>query len=185
LNPEVERRRAPTTPPGRSDSAATARRFEAKQPGENAKIRTSPTSAILNPVSWPPWPPDQPSDPTEDRRSYTTPEARSEAVRDLFREALAKRRGEDDGASRVGVLSYVYDHDRRDLARTLTHAHHDHHHHSLSTLHLHLDAHACLKVSVLKGSVAEVQAIADRISAERGVRFGQGRLLLLDDAGDP
>jgi len=83
------------------------------------------------------------------------------------------------------VLSYVYDHDRRDLARTLTHAHHDHHHHSLSTLHLHLDAHACLKVSVLKGSVAEVQAIADRISAERGVRFGQGRLLLLDDAGDP
>ena len=39
LNPEVERRRAPTTPPGRSDSAATAGRFEAKQPGENAEIR--------------------------------------------------------------------------------------------------------------------------------------------------
>ncbi len=109
---------------------------------------------------------------------------RSEAVRDLFREALAKRRGEDDDASCVSVLSYVYDHDRRDLARTLTHAHHDQHHHSLSTLHLHLDARACLEVSVLRGTVAEVRAIADRISAERGVRFGQLRILLLDDASD-
>jgi hypothetical protein len=36
---EVERRRAPTTPPGRSDCAATAGRFEAKQPGENTEIR--------------------------------------------------------------------------------------------------------------------------------------------------
>ena len=107
---------------------------------------------------------------------------RSEAVRDLFREALAKRRGEDERTSCVGVLSYIYDHDRRDLARTLTHAHHDHHDHSLSTLHLHLDPQACLEVSVLKGTVAEVRAIADRISAERGVRFGQLRLLLLDDA---
>jgi CopG family nickel-responsive transcriptional regulator len=109
---------------------------------------------------------------------------RSEAVRDLFREALAARRGEQQDASCVGVLSYVYDHGRRDLARTLTHAHHDHHHQSLSTLHLHLDAHACLEVSVLRGTVAELRAIADRISAERGVRFGQLRLVLVGDADD-
>jgi len=106
---------------------------------------------------------------------------RSEAMRDLCREGLARRRAEaDDAAPCVGVLSYVYDHDRRDLARTLTHAHHDHHHQSLSTLHLHLDARACLEVAVLKGPVGEIRRIADRITAERGVRYGQLRLLLLD-----
>jgi CopG family nickel-responsive transcriptional regulator len=46
---------------------------------------------------------------------------RSEAVRDLCREGLARRRAEaDDAAPCVGVLGYVYDHDRRDLPRTLT-----------------------------------------------------------------
>jgi CopG family nickel-responsive transcriptional regulator len=110
---------------------------------------------------------------------------RSEAVRDLCREGLARRRAEADGAAAcVGVLSYVYDHDRRDLARTLTHAHHDHHHRSLSTLHLHLDARTCLEVAVLQGPVAEIRRIADRITAERGVRFGRLRLLLLDGEGD-
>ena len=110
---------------------------------------------------------------------------RSEAVRDLCREGLARRRAEADGAAAcVGVLSYVYDHDRRDLARTLTHAHHDHHHRSLSTLHLHLDARTCLEVAVLQGPVAEIRRIADKITAERGVRFGRLRLLLLDGEGD-
>ena len=110
---------------------------------------------------------------------------RSEAVRDLCREGLARRRAEADGAAAcVGVLSYVYDHERRDLARTLTHAHHDHHHRSLSTLHLHLDARTCLEVAVLEGPVAEIRRIADRITAERGVRFGRLRLLLLDGEGD-
>ena len=110
---------------------------------------------------------------------------RSEAMRDLCREGLARRRAEaDDAAPCVGVLSYVYDHDRRDLARTLTHAHHDHHHQSLSTLHLHLDPHACLEVAVLKGPVGEIRGIADRITAERGVRYGQLRLLMLDGVDD-
>ena len=105
---------------------------------------------------------------------------RSEAVRDLFREGLARRRAERADAPCVGVLSYVYDHDRRDLARTLTHAHHDHHEHSLSTLHLHLDARTCLEVAVLEGTVGEVERIAERIRAERGVRYGQLRVLVLD-----
>jgi len=112
---------------------------------------------------------------------------RSEAVRDLCREGLARRRAEaDDAAPCVGVSSDVdEDHDRRDPARTLTHAHHDYHHQSKSTLHLHLDAHACLEVAVPKGRVGEIRRIADRITVERGVRYGRLRLLMLDEpAGD-
>ncbi|NBB70830.1 MAG: hypothetical protein GVY33_10995 [Alphaproteobacteria bacterium] len=52
-------------------------------------------------------------------------------------------------------------------------------------MHLHLDPQACLEVSVLKGPVGEIRRIADRITAERGVRYGQLRLLMLDEpAGD-
>ncbi len=82
-------------------------------------------------------------------------------------------------------MSYVHAHDRRGLARTLTPAHHDHHHRSLSTLHLHLDARARLEVAVLQGPLGEIRRIADRITAERGLRYGRLRLLLLEDpAGD-
>ena len=53
------------------------------------------------------------------------------------------------------------------------------------TLHLHLDAQARLEVSVLKVPVGEIRRIADRITAERGVRYRQLRLLMLDErAGD-
>jgi hypothetical protein len=38
---------------------------------------------------------------------------------------------------------------------------------------------------VLKGRVGEIRRIADRITAERGVRYGRLRLLMLDEpAGD-
>ena len=75
------------------------------------------------------------------------------------------------GESCIGVLSYLFDHERRDLARRLVHTHHDHHALNLSTLHLHLDASRCLEVAVLQGRAAQLRAVADQVSAERGVRL--------------
>ena len=48
---------------------------------------------------------------------------------------------------------------------------------NLSTLHLHLDPSSCLEVAVLRGTAAELRAVADQVSAERGVRFGDLRLI--------
>ena len=81
------------------------------------------------------------------------------------------------GESCIGVLSYLFDHERRDLARRLVHTHHDHHALNLSTLHLHLDARRCLEVAVLQGGAAHLRAVADQVSAERGVRLGDLRLV--------
>lgn len=103
--------------------------------------------------------------------------SRSEAVRDLVREAASRREADAGGQSCIGVLSYLFDHERRDLARKLVHTHHDHHAVNLSTLHLHLDRSLCLEVAVLQGRAAELRAVADRVSAERGVRLGDLRLL--------
>jgi CopG family nickel-responsive transcriptional regulator len=108
------------------------------------------------------------------RRGYGN---RSEAVRDLVREAASRDEAGAQGGRCIGVLSYLFDHERRDLARKLVHTHHDHHALNLSTLHLHLDAKRCLEVAVLQGSARQLRAVADQVSAERGVRLGDLRLI--------
>ena len=102
---------------------------------------------------------------------------RSEAVRDLVREAASRKAVAADARPCIGILSYIFDHERRDLQRRLTHTHHDHHVLNLSTLHLHLDEAECLEVAVLRGHAGELRALADRVNTERGVRLGDLRLL--------
>lgn len=114
-----------------------------------------------------------------ERRGYAN---RSAAVRELVREAASREASTGPGHSCLGVLSYVFDHERRDLQHRLTHAHHDHHVLNLSTLHLHLDHDTCLEVSVLRGPAADIRALAARVSAERGVRLGELRLIAEGEA---
>jgi CopG family nickel-responsive transcriptional regulator len=99
---------------------------------------------------------------------------RSEAIRDLARTGLKQASLDAGGTSDcVGVLSYVYDHGSRDLAKRLTNVFHDHHELTISSLHVHLDPINCLEVSVLKGNMADVQHFAEHVIAERSVRHGE------------
>ncbi|RUT35149.1 nickel-responsive transcriptional regulator NikR [Arsenicitalea aurantiaca] len=108
---------------------------------------------------------------------------RSEAIRDLARAGLRQANIEAGASARcVGVLSYVYDHAARDLARRLTSAFHDHHDLTVSSMHVHLDHDNCLEVSVLKGPTAEVQRFAESVIAERSVRHGEVVLIPADEA---
>jgi CopG family transcriptional regulator, nickel-responsive regulator len=109
------------------------------------------------------------------RHRYTS---RSEALRDLVRQAEVREQATHDGPSHCfATLSYVYEHGTRDLAKRLTSSQHDHHNLSVATLHVHLDREDCLEVAVLHGSVREVQALADGITAQRGVRHGNLQIL--------
>ena len=107
------------------------------------------------------------------RRHYAS---RSEALRDILREVDAKQRVEEDrqGADGfcIATLSYVYDHETRDLGRRLTQAQHAHHDLQVSTLHVHLDHGSCLEVSVLRGATRQVESLADETMSQRGVRHG-------------
>ena len=105
---------------------------------------------------------------------------RSEAVRDIVREAAARDRldtGSGESTDCVATLSYVYDHERRDLNRRLTHAHHHRHDLSVATVHVHLDHGTCLEVAVLKGPLGDVRGLADSVTNERGVRHGHLHVL--------
>jgi CopG family nickel-responsive transcriptional regulator len=101
------------------------------------------------------------------RRHYAS---RSEAVRDLIRAAAAREIASADASPCVAVLGYVYDHATRALAQRLTHVFHDHHDLSVAGLHVHLDHKTCLEISVLKGTVGAVHALADTLTSQRGVR---------------
>lgn len=99
---------------------------------------------------------------------------RSEAFRDLVRERLGSEQlAQPAGGECLATLTYVYNHHERTLASRMTQVHHDHHDLSVSTLHVHLDHDNCLETVVLKGSVDRVQALANTVIAQPGVRHAK------------
>jgi CopG family transcriptional regulator, nickel-responsive regulator len=103
--------------------------------------------------------------------------SRSEAVRDIVRDALAPARAAGAGsAACYGALSYVYSHGTRDLARRLTDEGHQHGV-SIASMHVHLNHDDCLEVAVLRGSVSQMQSYADAVITQRGVRYGHLHLI--------
>lgn len=103
---------------------------------------------------------------------------RSEALRDLARAGLKQASIEEGHIVQcAGVLSYVYDHEARDLASRLTTTFHDHHDLSVASMHVHLDQHRCLEISVLRGKTEEVRHFADHVMAERSVTYGELKII--------
>ncbi len=107
-----------------------------------------------------------------DRKGYVN---RSEAVRDLIRNALVEDEWESggDSAESVGTVTLVYDHHSSDLSDKLTQHQHSHHEEIVSTLHIHLDAHNCLEVVVLRGCTQAIKQIADGLIGTKGVKHGK------------
>jgi CopG family nickel-responsive transcriptional regulator len=106
---------------------------------------------------------------------------RSEAIRDLIRNALVEDQVErHDATPTVGTVTLVYDHHTRDLSDKLTEHQHSHHDAIVSALHVHLDAHHCLEVVVVRGTAAQVKRLADELIGTKGVKHGK---LVLTRAG--
>lgn len=105
-----------------------------------------------------------------DRKGYVN---RSEAIRDLIRNALVEDQWSRSDEEIVGTVTLVYDHHTRDLSDKLTEQQHSHHGSIVSALHVHLDAHHCLEVVVVRGKTAEVRRLADELIGTKGVKHGK------------
>ena len=103
------------------------------------------------------------------RRGYKN---RSEAIRDLIREALITE-AIDHNKPVVATLSMIYHHHKHDLSRKLNALQHHSHDTVLAATHVHLDADNCLEVVIMKGRSGEVQHLADHMLAMRGVKHGK------------
>jgi len=110
------------------------------------------------------------------KRGYAN---RSEAIRDLIREALLGEMVESNKPV-VGTLTIVYDHHVPNLAQKLTEVQHEAGAMILAATHIHLDHHYCLEVIIMKGRGRDLQAIADNMLALRGVELGK---LVLANSG--
>jgi CopG family nickel-responsive transcriptional regulator len=108
-------------------------------------------------------------------------ENRSEAFRDLVRRELGQAivQAEPDAAC-VATLTYLYDHHERTTANRLADMQHDHHDLTVSTMHAHLQHHLCVETVILRGPASQVQAFAQQVLAQRGVRQGNLHLVPLD-----
>ena len=100
---------------------------------------------------------------------------RSEALRDLIRDALVKSRLEapHGDAEVLGSLTLVYDHHAHDLTKQMARIQHDCHGLVVSVTHVHINHDDCLEVLVLRGRAREVRAPADSLLSLRGVKHGR------------
>lgn len=105
-----------------------------------------------------------------DEKGYSN---RSEAIRDLIRNALVEEEWSNESEETVGTVSLVYDHHTRDLADKLTEHQHSHHKEIISSLHVHLDAHHCLEVVVIKGKAKKIKRLAEELIGTKGVKHGK------------
>ena len=99
-------------------------------------------------------------------------ENRSEAVRDLVREAIVQQSWEDSEQIIAGSILLFYNHHQRNLLEEMTKIQHSVHDVILATTHFHLDHHSCLELIVVKGKVKEVQELSNKLTSLKGVGYG-------------
>ena len=108
---------------------------------------------------------------------------RSEVLRDLVRAEVVRAQA-PKGVPAVATLTLVYDHHVRELTERLTEFQHQLGEQVRATLHIHLDHDRCLEVIVLRGQSDELQVVAERLLATRGVTHG-GIEIVTELSGGP
>lgn len=103
-------------------------------------------------------------------RGYTN---RSEAIRDLVRDALVEEEWAQSGEKVAATVTLVYDHHIPDLAHRLTELQHHHGPLVVAATHIHLDNDNCLEVVILRGESSDVKRLAEKMIALRGIKHGK------------
>ncbi len=98
---------------------------------------------------------------------------RSEAVRDLIRDALVRHEWEEGDEEKVGTITLIFDHHRHEVTEKLRQVQHEHHDQIISTMHIHLDHDNCLEILAVKGNPRSVQKLADALIGMKGVKHGK------------
>lgn len=100
---------------------------------------------------------------------------RSEALRDLMRDALIKSKTEDspENSEVVASLTLIYDHHARELADKMTDIQHAQNELVVSVMHVHINHHDCLEVIILRGKLRQIRLLADTLLSLKGVKHGK------------
>jgi CopG family transcriptional regulator, nickel-responsive regulator len=104
-------------------------------------------------------------------RGYAT---RSEALRDLIREALIQQKIETQSDVRaLGSLTLVYDHHASNLLREMGNLQHEFHENILSVMHLHVSHDDCMEIIALRGVVSKIVELSNALLSLKGIKNGK------------
>jgi len=104
-------------------------------------------------------------------RGYAT---RSEALRDLIRDALIAQRIETETDTKVlGTLTLVYDHHASNLVQEMGEVQHRFHNLVLSVMHLHVSHDDCMEIIALRGKVGEIAKLSNGLISLKGIKHGK------------
>lgn len=101
---------------------------------------------------------------------------RSEALRDLMRDALVKSRIENAASETeeaLGSLTLVYDHHAKELTDKMADLQHHHFHLVVSVLHVHISHDDCMEIIALRGSIRQIRSLSDALLGLKGVKHGR------------
>jgi CopG family nickel-responsive transcriptional regulator len=98
---------------------------------------------------------------------------RSEAVRDLVRDALVQQSWEKEDQTVAGSIVLFYNHHQKNLLDELTKIQHDRHDNILATTHFHLDHSSCLELIIVKGKAKEIRLLSNKLTSLKGVEYGK------------
>lgn len=98
---------------------------------------------------------------------------RSEALRDLIRDKLVSEKIDDENALCFGIITFVYDHHKREIEKTLNNFQHDYYKTILFTSHVHIDHDNCMEIVVVRDKAGRAKALADKILSFKGVKHGK------------
>ncbi len=105
------------------------------------------------------------------KRGYST---RSEALRDLIRDALIQQRIEADSETElIGSLTLIYNHHASNLLPEMAEIQHRYHEIILSVMHLHVTPDDCMEVIALRGIGTEIISLANRLLSLKGIKHGK------------
>jgi CopG family nickel-responsive transcriptional regulator len=100
---------------------------------------------------------------------------RSEALRDLMRDALVQARLEKspDNADVLGSLTLVYDHHAREISERMGEIQHERYGLVVSVLHVHISHDDCMEVIALRGRAGAIRELANALLSLKGVKHGK------------
>ncbi|MEN3013546.1 MAG: nickel-responsive transcriptional regulator NikR [Endomicrobiia bacterium] len=93
---------------------------------------------------------------------------RSEAIRDLIRAEFVRKSWKTNKEV-AGVISIVYNHNKRELVDKIVDLQHDYQKIIIASQHIHLTHDSCLEVIITKGKAKKIQKLKDKLSAIKGV----------------
>ena len=99
--------------------------------------------------------------------------SRSEFIRDLIREQIAKETWNDENKEVIAVLVIAYDHHEGEVVMRKMRIEHDANIEITCTNHVHIDHCNCLETIILKGLVSEIEHFSNSISGLKGVKFAK------------